>query len=424
MKYLIDAGLYGRHLMPIRSELIVERYNECLREIGLAPTGLTEFNIDGSGWSPEIAQEKNETFYLAHGGTNQFALILSPRQNGKPIYHPYYSFSRSIMNEVFERFGRQVADITEETAIVLDIDQNLSHYLNPADLLMVDSVIVRVSAVNGLIEGAQRQRELVNRLMRKDDSWFDQELRNQIIRSAEKFGDLRNRSVIIPSIPINGICNFWSAAFGGVYIFRDESCGQEGLLIMEDDSLCKEVSEEMPGVYSLMDENLLSVMTDRGLLDISSSFYKQHPELLQHKWDCILLDTQLRKCPAIDYESLNQNQKKRLASDLKADLPPEFFQLERFSIQANRGSRIAMKSLSPELRRLLVHPKSKIKPAVRAIIWQLLSEINPLDVVQLYAYNKKRFFREYDGWPESKKIWSADLLRETYEPQGKGNIKW
>ncbi|MFZ2881855.1 MAG: DUF6638 family protein, partial [Candidatus Moraniibacteriota bacterium] len=380
-------------------------------------TMLTEFSIDGSGWSPEIAKEKNEMFYLAHGGANQFHIILTPKQNGKTVYYPYYSFSRSLMEEVFQRFSRQVADITEETAVILDIDQNLSHYLNPGDLLFVDSVIIRTSASSGLIKGAQDQRTLVNKFMRKDDSWFDENLRRKIIESAKSFGDLRSRSVIIPSIPVDGICSFWTAAFGGAYVFRDDKCSQDGLLILENDAQFRELQGSVPGAYSLADENLLSVMEEKGLLDVSESFYHKSPEVLERIWECLLIEAQLRKCPTIFFGSLNPNQKKSLAAGLKDGLPPEFFQIERFMIQFDKEPKRAIKDLPPELRRLLIHPKAKLKPTVQAIIWQLLSELNPLDVVQLYAYNKKRFFQDYPNWLESKKDWAVNVIKEAYEPQ-------
>ena len=54
MEKLEAAGLIGGALAPVSGSL-AERYNGCLAMLGVAPTKLKSFSVDGMGWSPEIS---------------------------------------------------------------------------------------------------------------------------------------------------------------------------------------------------------------------------------------------------------------------------------------------------------------------------------------------------------------------------------
>ena len=57
MDLLRDSELiYGR-LLRVEEPHLIERYNKALAAFGLKPTKLTSFEIDRSGFSPEIAEE-------------------------------------------------------------------------------------------------------------------------------------------------------------------------------------------------------------------------------------------------------------------------------------------------------------------------------------------------------------------------------
>ena len=73
--------------MPLTVRLMRKRYNECLTDIGIEPTKLKKFHIDGWGWSPEVAKEKDDRFYLSHGIANPFAIIVSPEQKRLPALY-------------------------------------------------------------------------------------------------------------------------------------------------------------------------------------------------------------------------------------------------------------------------------------------------------------------------------------------------
>ena len=97
MKELIEAGLFGRGLVPVENRTMVARYNACLKDMGLAPTNLKKFQIDKMGWSPEVAAEQKDEYYLSHGDANPLAIILTPEQATAPIYFPMHSFDWKLM---------------------------------------------------------------------------------------------------------------------------------------------------------------------------------------------------------------------------------------------------------------------------------------------------------------------------------------
>ena len=81
MEKLKEESLYGGELVAIKGAL-VERYNQCLNIIGKTPTKLSAFSIDGIGWSPEVAEEKDDLYYLNNGEANPHAIIITPQQCG------------------------------------------------------------------------------------------------------------------------------------------------------------------------------------------------------------------------------------------------------------------------------------------------------------------------------------------------------
>ncbi|MGB1308726.1 MAG: DUF6638 family protein, partial [Oceanihabitans sp.] len=91
MQKLKAANLYHNELISVSGKL-VERYNKCLLKLGFEKTKLTSFSIDGIGWSPEIAEEKNNVRYLNHGDANPHGIIITPLQKGKPVFMPFHDF--------------------------------------------------------------------------------------------------------------------------------------------------------------------------------------------------------------------------------------------------------------------------------------------------------------------------------------------
>ncbi len=417
MKRLEKEKLFGHGLTAVDSPELADRYNRCLEQIGIEATGLAGFSIDGIGWSPEIAEEKGNPFYLSHGGANQFAIILSPAQYQKPVYVPFNSFTKRLMRKVFDANARQIADVTTDTALWLDIEQDLSLYVDPMDLLMVDSLVARVFSLNGIMEEGRKQRRLILQFNRPDQSWFDSDLRRQIIESGKKHGDLRFRSVEIPDVHFNDLRSFYTRDFGGLYLFRDTPGKRGHLMVFEDWEEYARIDGHAKNLWCLECVELVEVLLDEGVLAIDLGHYRQHRDALEIKREAVLVETISRHYPDLDYDALTVAQKKNYVQDLRSDLPPVFFELERFIKQLKGGQSPKVDRMSMELKKQLVHPAQALTAAAQETAWQLVTEINPADVFLLYCHNKRRFFEKYPGWPSCKKGWAVNLIKQRYVPQ-------
>ena len=117
MDQLMEAKLFGEGLLSVDAASVETNYNECLTELGIEPSTLQSFKVDGMGWSPEIAREKADVLYLSAGIPNQLGIIVSPNQRNKPIYFPFHSYDRLLMDHYFSRFKTEVADITASRGI-------------------------------------------------------------------------------------------------------------------------------------------------------------------------------------------------------------------------------------------------------------------------------------------------------------------
>ena len=267
MKILQKRGFFGAGLVPVTTTLLVDRYNACLEAIGKEPTKRKRFAIDGAGWSPQIAAEKNDPNYLCHGEANLYTILLTPDQRGKPVYMPMHSFDWKILETVHSEHREAIHNLTSLTGVVLDIDQGIDEYHSPLDLLMMHSIVVKASTPLGIMNQAILQRLMVARFRHEEDSYANRNLIEDLVKSARESGDLRHRSINIPGVPFSEIQNFYTRALGGVFVFRECPKRRTPLIVTENPPLDKE-DGDAAGIYSLSPDPipLLRSMERAGLV--------------------------------------------------------------------------------------------------------------------------------------------------------------
>ena len=218
MQKLKDAKLFRNELISVNGKL-VERYNKCLEKLGFSKTALTSFSIDGLGWSPEIAEEKKEQFYLNNGEANTHAIIISPLQKGLPIYNPFHSFDKELMKVVFKKHGDFIKDITRDSAICLDFDQKIDVFYEPLDVLKYKDIVIKFHLINNLNKAKENQLKLIH-TFNLDNNFIDENIHKQLLASAKKYGDLRERNLILEEIKYT-TDSFYTKAFGGIFVLKD-----------------------------------------------------------------------------------------------------------------------------------------------------------------------------------------------------------
>ena len=409
VKKLVDAGLFGQGLVPVATPDMVARYNNCLDRLGIAPTRLSSFRVDGMGWSPEIAEEKGETYYLSAGDANPMAVVVSPNQARKPIYYPYNSYDRAVMIKFFDRFRKEIADVTMSCCIGVDIDQELTRYTQPSDLLDVTDVIVR-SDLGSLGRIAQKQRKLSQQFMNEEMGWFDKDLRGQIISLSKPHGDLRYRRIEIPDMLFKEVKCFHTKAFKGTFVFRGLAKGNS-LLVLED----KSVPVNRPGVTYLDDrEALVEALIEAGLAEVNLDWYAKNQGSLEQLRQYYIAELVCNSEPDIDFIQSGPGKIKSILSAI--NLPDAFSELERLIKRFEKGQKLKFSKLPFELTVLMLRPRQRLAQTTAQVVELLLARLNSMDVLRLYTLDKNSFFKQYEGWTRSKQDWVVSYIAQRYKP--------
>ena len=412
MQRLVQAGLFGKGLVSISTPKMVGRYNDALRQLGIEPTTLTSFEVDGIGWSWQIAREKGNMSYLCAGPTNPMGVILTPSQRSKPIWMPFSSYERQLLGAYFELHHNAITDITATTFLGLDIDQELTRYESPYDLLRVRYVVLR-SVAGGLFDAAHEQHGLIERFQEEPTGWFDASLRAQLVESGRTWGDLRMRRIDIPPFQVP-VSSYYTNAFGGVFILRSRAV-DKALLIAVDASQLRKLGgcEE----YALDDSNLAEHVLKEGLVEINLRWYRKHPEVLREKCDSILADLLGRISPEINFGELKMAQRRAFAARHADELPEVYHMLERFSLDLRNGGRPKIEKLDPQLSAILLRPHDDLSETDQEAVWMLLCRLQLIDMYRFYLSDRNRFFAEYQTWPDAKRAWAVDVIRKHYVPR-------
>ncbi len=402
MKKLKEANLYHSELIPIGGKL-VERYNKCLVKLGFTATKLQTFHIDGIGWSPEVAEEKQEVNYLNNGEANPHGIIISPLQQGKPVYLPFHTFDKAMMTQVFKTHGKKIKDITRDSAICLDFDQGIDAFYEPLDVLKYTTVKIYFHLIDNLDKVKETQLELVTEF-KKGHNFISETMHKKLLDSAKRYGDLRARDLDLPSLTFV-TDSFYTRAFGGVYVLRDFI---KTIVVFEDATWHKEAIKdtnydvliyhiEQPELMDKLRSHMIveynleaEVQTDR-YQRIKKFEMFRHLKTTQHPIQDILND------PILYKSYLNK-------LDIKAR--KTVMGVERYleNLKTSNKHKIA-DTIDLKLFEALHKPHSSLEPKHQDLIWKLLINIAPKDVLYWYWYDKADFYTNFKTWDASFKDW-------------------
>ncbi|MCI5146350.1 MAG: hypothetical protein D3923_12685 [Candidatus Electrothrix sp. AR3] len=414
MQLLRKKGLHGSGLVKISSSRMIDRYNKALVSMGFEPTNLDCFSVDMLGWSPEIAWEKGNIYYLTHSLANPMAIIININQRHAPVYFPYHSFDREMISNFFSRFTSQIMDITTSEALCIDLDNGVSKYTTLDDLLLVNSFVMRVETPNRLINGAHQQQQLISQFIESEVFWEDEKKRQELIDSSKRYGDLRNRQISIPHLVYTELDLFYTEALGGVYILKQvlNSTQKFPFVIIYKNqaaikSLVLEQNQEVRVAF-IRQPKLLRDLTKADFFQMDLKTYQNNPALLDYKKELLLANYICTHEES--YIGWSEMKKKNYIARHAQDIPELYFIIERVQKRLASGEKFYSIPLTPALIAYFTVPHPKLPVLYRSTLQHLLSELDPSDPIRLFKYNKKRFYHEYKKSPECKKQWMAELL--------------
>lgn len=414
MQHLKESGLFGKGLFEINSQSVISLYNDCLVAIGKEPTKRSIINIDGRGWSPELAEDFNDPYYLSNGDANPYAIIVSPSQRGLPVYYPNHSFDRDLLEALFSTASEQIADLTSQTALWIDMDQRFDEYTTIQDLLMISSVVVRVYSIGDLMGAARQQKKLVHKL-RQGLNWMNAGLRDELQISGKKYGDLRYRSLEIDDLPYMKVSSFYTQAFGGVYIFRGNLRKSGSLMVLE--SVHEDFDSDKDVLHIEDTQEVLKRLREEGLLEFDLERFKKKPEILVRIRQTILdhvICCHESSNDSFDVTVLSDARRDQYARVLGDDLPHLYREIQKLYNRIMDGDEIDEEKIPRDLKLALLRPvvRPEEDPALYNLLMSLLVTLvwSPCELV--YAFNKPYFFTQYLSWSETRRKHAINLVKK------------
>ena len=407
MQKLKAANLYRSELIPISGKL-VERYNQCLKKLGFTETKLTKFSIDGIGWSPEVAEEKEDQYYLSNGESNPHGIIISPLQNKKPVYLPNHTFDREMMQHIFKTYGSKINDITRDSAICIDFDQRIDAFYEPLDVLKYNTIHINFHLMNNLYHQQNEQLQLIEKF-KQGQNFIDEDIHEELLHSAKTYGDLRNRDLELPAIDFK-VNSFYTRSFGGVYILRDFI---SPIVVFEDKKWYKEAIKDTIHdviIFHISQSELLEKLRDHIIIAfdleeivttkryerIKKFEFAQYLKNTQHPIKNILND------PLLFKSYLNK---------VDIDTRKKVMSVERYLEKLETSNQYKISDIvDDDLFEAMHEPHSSLHPKHQDLIWKLLVNIAPKDVLFLYWYDKQEFYKRYESWDDSLQDWVIETI--------------
>lgn len=404
MKRLIQHGLMFGNLFHVASPALVERYNRALKHLTGKTTQRTDFHVDISGFSPEIGDELGDDLYLNHAGVNRQFILLSTEQKRCPLLHVKFSTSRDILRRFIEVNERQLFALTATDAVAGELVNSVFEVTDPAQLFDIRQVRIEADTTRGTLRHADHLTALVERFKTEEDGWFDDALIAEMIATAEQTGDVTRNPVHLEH-EVFAQANFWTAHFGGLYLFQD----LEHPAVIA--SGAKPDGVPLTHVFDLSQRNEIAKFLDlNGLAEpVIQARGVDGAAILRQKMGFMAVSVLTGQ--GRDLSGQSRSDLRRLAARHASDLPQEFEGLAALVRWAEGGGKW------PKIRS--DHPayfyslRASDTPE-RDLVNMLLAELCPLDFRQMFICHKEEFYRQYRGWPEEKKTYVAEFLAREY----------
>ncbi|MEM5501570.1 DUF6638 family protein [Ahrensia kielensis] len=412
MKRLYENELiYGR-LLTVDQPHLVERYNKALQAFGIKPTELTAFDIDKTGFSPQIAEELGDYDYLDPNGVNRRFIILTPSQVSLPVVHTRFSNTDALMYEFYTDNMRVINALTIKDVIYGEIEDNVSVVNDMEDLLSIQQVEFRVLSADDVIGKANELRGLIDRLKHTADAWRDDAMLSRMVELSKKVGDIRENHMV-PEHVVFRHNAYWTSHFDGAYIFVDEKMTT---VISNPDapgfrrSRPWQVSYLPIGDY----DRVFRFLAASKRIELPRASWIEETGFIEHRAEMIIRSIIHEAEPDVDMTKVDavwlQTWLHRNANLVTKDGRYPF--LNQIKREIAQNGRVDINEIPEEYRFMLVRAKPDHPDA-----WltnRLICEFNRVDFVSRYIFNKQAFYDDYEEYDVQYRNHVVETLKATY----------
>jgi len=403
--------IYGR-LLPVEEPHLIERYNKALTAFGLKPTGLDSFEIDRTGFSPQVAEELGDPDYLDPNGINRRFIILTPAQAELPVVHTAFSNTSQLMFEFLSNNRRVIDALTIKDVIFGEIEDSVAKVEDIEDLLSINQVEFRVLSAEDVLGKANELGTLVDRLKQEPDAWRDDAMLERMVELARVTGDIRENR-LVPDRVIFRHDAFWTTHFGGIYVFIDKDT-----TTVVSDPAAPGFRRSRPWQVSYLGirdaERVFRFLASTGRIDLPRASWIETSNYLEHRAEMAVKSLIHRQQPDLDFSRVDKIWLQTWIHS-NADLintDGVFPFLNAAKRELAQTGKLRLEDMDPQRRFLVVraapgHPDAWLTN-------RLIADFVPDDFVSLYIFNKQTFYKQYQGWPERWRAHVVDTLKTTY----------
>ncbi|MEZ5812689.1 MAG: DUF6638 family protein [Rhizobiaceae bacterium] len=412
MNLLRDSELiYGR-LLTVDEPHLIARYNKALKAFGLKQTKLKSFDIDRTGFSPQIAEELKDHDYLDPNEVNRRFIILTPKQIDLPVVHTAFSNTSQLMFQFLSRNARAINAATIKDVIYGEIEDSVSTVTNIEDLLGIEQVEFRVLSAEDVLGKATELRTLTDRLKREPDAWRDDELLERMVDLAKVTGDIRENA-LVPDQTVFRHNAYWTSHFGGLYIFIDRDMTT---VICDPDAPGFRRSRPWQVSYLSINDpgRVFEFLSATGRLDLPRASWVEKSGYLEHRAEMAIRVLIHMTEPKRDLDEVDkvwvQTWIHRHADLINREGTFPFLNGAKREIE--RFGRLDVETVKPEWRFQVVRAKPEHPDA-----WltnRLISDFVPHDFVSRYVFNKQGFYRDYEAYSPVWQKHVVTTLKSTY----------
>lgn len=413
MLRLIERGLMYGNLVEVSSPTQVERYNAALEKLTGRRTALESFHIDLSGFSPEIGDEFGDDTYINPNGCNRQFILLTLAQAACPLVGAKFSTSRAILKQFIEDNRAVLFALTARDAVMGELVNSVYRIESVTDLLTIRSIRVEANTPRGLVSDAEDLLLRINRFLKSDSAWWDEESVEEMVALAERVGDV-SRHPLTPTEVTYRKGNFFTSHLGGLYVFRDV---RQPALIACDPGFDPATTDMT--VISIQDAEAVAefLQANRLVETVFDARGLDERSLLRQRLDFILVDHLASSGAPGNLEKLTRDDLRSAVHRHLDALPEEFHQIAATLRAIDQGS--ARPPLRPEEPAYFYHLRSA-SHLDRDLVNHLLAHVTPLDVRQLFICNKDRFYLNYREWGDAKRTYVAEFLAKEYAIDKRG----
>lgn len=403
--------IYGR-LLTVEEPHLIERYSKALTAFGFRPTKLESFEIDRTGFSPQVAEELGEPQYLDPNGVNRRFIILTPQQIRLPVVHTAFSNTSQLIFEFMSANRRAIDALTIKDVIYGEIEDNVQKVDDIEDLLSINQVEFRVLSGEDLLGKAAELGRLADRLKQEPDAWRDDELLNRMVELAKACGDIRENA-LVPDQVIFRHNAYWTSHFGGLYVFIDPK-----LTTVIADPAAPGFRRSRPWQVSYLPvhdaEAAFGFLASSGRIELPRASWIEDSNYLEHRAEMLVRSLIMIEEPERDLRGVD---KVWLQSWIHshADLigrDGTFAFLNAAKREIGQLGQLRIEEVPPRLRFMVVRARPDHPDA-----WltnRLISEFVPFDYVSRYIFNKQTFYKDWETYGPSRRANVVEMLKTSY----------